>query len=117
LTNTERTDITEHRLLTDAVSDSTAFADSIVTLAERLLEIGVESALVMDGYDDCVIGVLERFGMETIVLYDKAKVIDKLIENGCDDYEGATEFYEFNQLGGWHGDKTPGFLVRLPDAV
>ena len=92
--------------------------DSTVTLAERLLDLGVEDALVMDGgYDDCVVGVLERFGMESIVLYDKAKVIDKLIEDGCDDYEGAVEFYEFNQLGGWHGDKTPGFLVRLPDAV
>jgi hypothetical protein len=101
-----------------AISDSTGFPDSIVTLAERLSELGVEDALVMDGgYDDCVVGVLERFGMEAIVLYDKAKVIDKLIEDGCDDYEGAVEFYEFNQLGGWHGDKTPGFLVRLPDAV
>ena len=90
--------------------------DSVVTLAERLLDLGIENALIMDGYDDCVVGVLERFGMEAIVLYDKAKVIDKLIEDGCDDYEGAVEFYEFNQLGGWHGDKTPGFLVRLSDA-
>jgi len=96
------------------VSDPTGFADSIVTLAERLFDLGVESALIMDGYDDCVIGVLERYGMESIVLYDKEKVINKLVENGCDGYEGANEFYEFNQLGGWHGDKTPGFLVRLP---
>jgi biotin synthase-related radical SAM superfamily protein len=53
--------------------------------------------------------------MEPIVIYDKAKVIEKLIENGCDDYEGANEFYEFNQLGGWHGDKTPGFLIQVSD--
>ena len=88
-----------------------------MSLEDKLLDIGVEDALVMDGYDDCVLGVLERYGMEPIVLYDKAKVIDKLIEDGCDDYEGAVEYYEYNQLGGWHGDKTPGFLVRLPDAV
>ena len=86
-------------------------------LTEQLLEIGVENAMIMDGYNDCVIGVLERFGMEPIVLYDKAKIIDKLIEDGCDDYEGANEFYEFNQLGAWVGDKTPGFLIRLPDVV
>jgi hypothetical protein len=89
---------------------------SLPELSDRLLDIGVEDALVMDGYDDCVIGVLERYGMENIVLYDKKKVIDKLIENGCDDEQGAVEFYEFNQLGGWHGDKTPGFLVRLPES-
>ena len=90
---------------------------STVTLAEQLLDLGVESALTMDHYDDCVIGVLERYGMEKIVLYDKEKIIQKLIDDGCDSYEGALEYYEYNQLGGWHGDKTPGFLIRLPNAV
>ena len=84
-------------------------------LADRLLDLGIEDALVMTGYDDCVIGVLERYGREPIVLYDKKKVIEQLIEEGCDDYEGAVEYYEFNQLGGYHGEKTPGFLVRLPE--
>ena len=101
----------------DAIPDSTGLVDSTVTLAERLLELGVENALVMDGFDDCVIGILERYGMENIVIYDKAKVIQQLMDEGCDDPVGANEYYEFNQLGGFHGDKTPGFLVRLPDAV
>ena len=96
------------------MSDATGFVDSIVTLADQLLDLGIESALVMDGFDDCVIGILERYGMESIVIYDKEKVIEKLKANGCDSYEGALEFYEYNQLGGWHGDMTPGFLVRLP---
>jgi hypothetical protein len=91
--------------------------ESTVTLAEQLLDLGVEGALTMDHYDDCVIGVLERYGMEKIVLYDKEKIIQKLIDDGCDGYEGALEYYEYNQLGGWHGDKTPGFLIRLPNAV
>jgi hypothetical protein len=84
-----------------------------MSLADRLLDVGVEEGLVMDGYDDCVVGVLERYGMEPIVLYDKDKVIKKLMDDGCETYEEAVEFYEFNQLGGWHGDKTPGFLVPL----
>jgi hypothetical protein len=83
-------------------------------LADRLLDIGVESALVMDGYDDCVIGVMERYGMDPIVIYDKESVIQRLMDEGCDSYEGALKYYEFHQLGGWHGPKTPGFLVRLP---
>ena len=98
----------------NGVSDATGLIDSTVMLAEQLLDLGVESALTMDGYDDCVIGILERFGMESIVIYDKEKGIEKLIANGCDSYEGALEFYEYNQLGGWHGDMTPGFLVKLP---
>jgi hypothetical protein len=83
-------------------------------LADRLLDLGIESALVMDGYDDCVVGVLERYGMEPIVIYDKASVIQRLMDEGCDSYEEALEYYEYNQLGGVHGPKTPGFLVRLP---
>ena len=84
-----------------------------ITLSDRLLEIGLEDLLAMDGYDDCVVGVMERFGMEPILLYDKAKVIDKLIAEGRDDKQSALEYYEFNQLGAWHGDKTPGFLIVL----
>ena len=98
----------------NGMSDATGFANSTVTLAEQLLDLGVESALTMDGYDDCVIGILERFGMESIVIYDKEKIIEKLMDEGIPTYEEALEFYEYNQLGGWHGDMTPGFLIRLP---
>ena len=98
-----------------AISDSTGFADSTVTLAERLLEFGVEDALMMDGFNDCVVGILERCGMESIVIYDREKVVAKLIDNEGWSYDEALEFYEFNQLGGWHGTKTPGFIVWLPE--
>jgi len=96
------------------MSDATGFTDSTVTLAEQLLDLGVESALTMDGYDDCAIGILERYGMESIVIYDKEKVIQQLMDEGIPTYEEALEFYEYNQLGGWHGDMTPGFLIKLP---
>jgi len=98
----------------NGMSDATGFIDSTVTLAEQLLDLGVESALTMDGYDDCAIGILERFGMESIVIYDKEKIIEKLMDEGIPTYEEALEFYEYNQLGGWHGDLPPGFLIRLP---
>ena len=107
--------MTDFKRPDSSVSDSTGFIDSTVTLAERLLDLGIEDALIMTGYDDCVIGILERFGMEPVVLYDKELVIQKLMDEGCDSYEGASEYYEFNQLGGWHGDRTPGFLVWLPE--
>ena len=29
-----------------------------MSLADRLLDVGVEEGLVMNGYDDCVVGVL-----------------------------------------------------------
>jgi|TARA_Y100001970_G_scaffold23735_2_gene27952 nicotinamide riboside kinase len=72
--------------------------------------LGDESkALTMDGYDDCIAGVLERFGMEPIVVYDKQRVLEKLIRDGATEEE-AYEFFEYNQLGAWMGDGTPGFI-------
>ena len=65
--------------------------------------------LVMDGYDDCIVGVVERFGQEPIVCYDKDKVIQKLQDDGMSRDE-AIEFFHFNQFGSWMGDLTPCFL-------
>jgi hypothetical protein len=68
-----------------------------------------DELLVMDGYDDCIVGVVERFGQEPIVCYDKDKVIQKLQGGGMSRDE-AIEFFEFHQLGAWIGDLTPCFL-------
>lgn len=65
--------------------------------------------LVMDGYDDCIIGVVERFGQNPIVCYDKGKVIQKLELEGMNRDE-AEEFFYYNQIGAWMGDSTPCFL-------
>lgn len=40
-----------------------------------LLENADIDVMKMDGYDDCIIGILERFGMEPIIVYDKSAVI------------------------------------------
>jgi hypothetical protein len=82
-------------------------------LAEELGLWGEELDRVMwlDGFDDCVAGVLERFGMGDVLVYDRAKVIGKLVKEGMT-REGAEEWYGFNMLGAWVGAGTPGFLRR-----
>ena len=86
------------------------------SLPDRLLEIGVESVLTMDGYDDCILGVLQRYGIdEPVLVYDKEKVLEKIMLLSDSTYDEAEEYYEFNQLGAWVGEGTPAFLVRLPE--
>ena len=63
----------------------------------------------MDGYDDCVVGVVERYGQPPIFCYDKQKVLSKLQEDMS--LEEAEEFFNFNQLGAWVGEGTPCFLT------
>jgi hypothetical protein len=65
--------------------------------------------MMMDGYDDCIAGVVERFGQEPIICYDKNKVLCRLEADGMDEEE-ALDFFYFNQIGAWMGDSTPCFL-------
>jgi len=68
-----------------------------------------EELMVMDGYDDCIIGVVERFGQEPIVCYDKERVLCRLESDGMN-REEAYEYFCFNQVGAWAGNSTPCFL-------
>lgn len=73
-------------------------------------EIAEENELLlMDGYDDCIVGLVERFGQPTIVCYNRDKVLEKLVLDGMT-AEEAEEWFDFNQLGAWVGDHTPCFL-------
>ena len=86
------------------------------TLTETLSDLGAEDALIMDGFDDCILGILERFGIDQpIVVYDREKVIAKLMDNDGMTHEEALEFYYFNQVGAWVGEKTPAFLIKMPE--
>ena len=70
--------------------------------------------LTMDGYDDCIAGICTRFGQEPIIIYDRAKVITRLMNDGMTEDE-AEEFHEFNQVGAWVGERTPAFLLSPND--
>lgn len=65
-----------------------------------------------DGFDDAILGVSERFGSEPIVCYDKRKVIKKLEEDGMTGEE-AMEYFEYNIIGAYVGDKTPEFIETI----
>jgi hypothetical protein len=70
----------------------------------------------MDGYNDCIAGVIERFNAPDIICYDKQKVLKKLQEDGMSEEE-AEEFYSYNQLGAWMGELTPCFIKPLPEGI
>lgn len=70
--------------------------------------------LKMEGYDDCIIGVVRRFN-ESFILYDKSKVLRRLCADGMT-FEEAEEWYEFNMVGAWLGEGTVAFLERPEDA-
>ena len=71
-----------------------------------------EELLLMDGFDDCVLGICDSFGGKSVVAYDYDKVIAQLESQGMT-YEEAVEYHEYNQAGAYVGERTPVFIVRI----
>tara|TARA_Y100000004_G_scaffold174984_1_gene214179 strand:+ start:243 stop:476 length:234 start_codon:yes stop_codon:yes gene_type:complete len=65
--------------------------------------------MIIDGFDDCIAGVVERIGQPDIICYDRGKVLNKLMSQGMTDEE-AVEYFEYNQIGAWVGEQTPCFI-------
>ena len=78
---------------------------------EEIRESYPEVAL-MDGYDDCIVGVICGAGIQSKVCYSTEKVICKLMDDGMM-YDDALEYHDFNQVGAYVGEHTPCFLQDL----
>jgi hypothetical protein len=81
---------------------------------ERINELADEAGVTllrMDGYDNCVIGIAYIFNGDPFLVYDREKVVKKLMDDGAS-YEEAEEFHECNQACAWVGKGTPAFLVK-----
>lgn len=66
--------------------------------------------LMADGFDDAVIGMC----MKTMVLiYDYDKIITILMARDGMNREEAYEFFDYNILGAYVGDKTPIYSLNL----
>jgi hypothetical protein len=79
---------------------------------EALAEID-EEILMADGFDEAPIGYAQRCGQPALAVYDRNKCIDVLVNRDGMSYEEAEEFFEFNAVGAWVGERTPLFLCRL----
>jgi hypothetical protein len=81
-------------------------------IRDELAEIDPD-LLLMDGFDDCIIGICESFGSVPVVAYDYDRVLANLQASGMT-YEEAVEYHEFNQAGAYVGERTPVFIRRIP---
>ena len=68
-----------------------------------------DGILVADGFEAALIGVGRRAGQPDIAVYDEEKCIEVLMSQDMD-RETAIEYFEFNVVGAWMGDKTPLFM-------
>lgn len=93
---------------------------------EEIAEINPE-ALLLDGFDDAIIGMAERINLGPVVAYDVEKIIEILSNNMEVDFEDveegqtieeyklelALEYFDFNIQSAWKGVYTPIFINKL----
>ena len=72
-----------------------------------------EDMLFADGFDDALVGYIERACMPSIACYDKDKCIEILAKDMT--YEEAVEYFYFNTAGAYVGENTPCFFTRTED--
>jgi hypothetical protein len=82
---------------------------------EEILVLGHD-----EEFDDALVGVVTRFGMGPVALYDKVKVLE-ILERGMEDDDDpeltAIEWFEYNVIGAWVGEFTPAFVEFRPGTV
>ena len=63
--------------------------------------------LLLTGLNEAFMGTVRQFNTE-FSLYNYEKVIEILMEDAMN-REEAEEYFEYNIVGAWVGDETPGF--------
>jgi hypothetical protein len=70
-----------------------------------------DGAVLLEGLDSAIVGVVETFGNGPCILYSKNKIIDILVTRDSMTYEEAEEYYEYNILNLWVSNQNPVFLL------
>jgi hypothetical protein len=72
-----------------------------------------EGAVILDGLDDAIIGIVEEFGNSPRILYSKDKILEILQKRDLMTEQEAEEFYDYNILGLHAGEQNAVFLVTM----
>jgi len=67
-----------------------------------------------DGFEDAIMGLVYRKGMGPVVLYDREKCIQILMNRDGMDRETAEEHFGFNVDEAWVGESTPAWAILIP---
>ena len=89
----------------------TSMAGAAKNLRQTLHEMDLDDVLVADGFDSACLGVVERCGQPSILLYDAERCVRILMKRDKMTEEEAWEYFSYNVSGAWVGDGTPGWLV------
>jgi len=66
-----------------------------------------ETVLLMDGFDEALIGFSQRMNEPLLAVYSYQVMVDVCVFRDGMSYEEAEEYIEYNCIGAWVGEQTP----------
>ncbi len=91
-------------------------ADEPTPLRKKINEVLIqqdENALLMDGFDEALIGFSQRINEPLLAVYSYSKIIETLISRDGMTDEEAMEYVDYNCVGSWVGERTPIIVMPL----
>ena len=83
-------------------------------ITEFVANLDDGEAVYGEGLEEALVGFSSRFAEGPLATYDIKKVIDIFMNRDGMTFEDANEYFEYNVLGSWVGDRTPVFIT-FPD--
>jgi hypothetical protein len=71
-----------------------------------------ENTLLMDGFDEALIGFSQRINEPFLAVYSWKKMMDVCMDRDKMTYEEAEEYISYNCIGAWVGEQTP--IIVMP---
>ena len=81
---------------------------------QHLQDIG-QSALLMDGFDEALIGFSQRLNEPLLAVYNWQRMVQILKNRDKMSYDEAVEYIDYNCIGAWIGEQTP--IIVMPIEV
>jgi len=75
-----------------------------------------EDTVFYDEFDAAFVGFGWQFNVGPVAIYNQDLVMDILKARGMDE-EGALEYFSFNIIGAYVGERTPIFLTNVNDGA
>jgi hypothetical protein len=75
-----------------------------------------EDTVFYDEFDAAFVGFGWQFNVGPVAIYNQDLVMDTLKARGMDE-EGALEYFNFNIIGAYVGERTPIFLTDVNDGA
>ena len=73
----------------------------------QFINEGYPDVLIADGFDKAIRGIVERSGMNPVVLYNKNKCLNIMQTRDGMSEEDAIDFFYYNIVGAYMGEHTP----------